>query len=128
MSQVLSGFNFCFTYLDDILLYSASWEEHLQHLETVFSCLKEANLKMKLGKCQFFKQHLHYLAQLISEHSIQPLQDKIMVITNLTEPKNINELHHFLGVTGYYRKFIPLFADNTKPLNILLRKNTKFQW
>ena len=60
MSKVLSGFIFCFVYLDNILLYSTSWKEHLQHLEVVFQNLKEANLKIKLSKCHFFKKWLHY--------------------------------------------------------------------
>ena len=66
MSQVLSGLYFWFTHLEDICIYSASWEEHLQHLETVFSHIQAANLKIKLSKCQIFKQHLHYLGHLIS--------------------------------------------------------------
>ena len=67
MSQVLSGLDFCFTYLDDILIYNTSWKEHLKHLEIVFSCLQAANLKFKLSQCQFLKQNLHYLGQLIPE-------------------------------------------------------------
>ena len=124
MSQVLLDLDFSFAYLDNILIYSNSWEEHLQHLETVFSHLQAANLKIKPSKCQFFKQHLHYLGHLISEHGIQPLLDKIMAITNLAEPKNIDELH-FLGINGYYRGFILLFAD-IKTLNKVFRKDTKF--
>ena len=91
MSQILSGLDFCFTYLDDILIYSASWEEHLQHFETFFRHLKAANLNIKLSKGQFFKQHSHYLEHLISEEDIQLLLDKIMAITNLAEPKNTDE-------------------------------------
>ena len=61
MSQVLSGLAFCFVYPDNMLVYSTSWKEHLKHLEMVFKCLKEVNLKIKLDKCQIFKQYLHYL-------------------------------------------------------------------
>ena len=128
MSQVLSGLDFRFTYLDDIVIYSTSWEEHLQCLEAVYNYLKGANLKIKLSKCQFFKWHLHYLRHLISEQGTQPAPDKIMAITNLAEPENADGLHHFLRLTGYYRKFVPLFGDIMKPLNTLLRKNIKFQW
>ena len=105
-----------------------TWKEHLQHLETVFNCLQAANIKIRLSKCQFFKQHLHYLGHFISKKGIQPLQDKIVTITNLAVPNNIDEICHFLGLTSYYRKFIPLFADITKPLNKVLQKDTKFQW
>ena len=70
MLQVLPGLDFCFAYLDDILNYSASWKENLQHLEAVFKHLKKENLKIKLSKCQFFKKHLQYLGHLISEQDI----------------------------------------------------------
>ena len=66
MSQVLSGLDFYFAYLDDVLVYSMSWKKHLQHLEMVLKHLKEANLKFKLSKCQFFKKHLHCLGHLVS--------------------------------------------------------------
>ena len=69
MSQVLTGLDVCFLYLGDISIYRPSWKEHLQHLETVFSYLKTANLKIELSKCQFFKWHLHYLVNLGERHS-----------------------------------------------------------
>ena len=93
-------------------LFSAVWKQQI--------------CKLKFSKCQFFKWHLHYVTHLISEQDIQPLLNTIITITNLAEPKNIDELHHFLGLTGYYRKFIPLFVDIMKSLNKLLRKDTKF--
>ena len=119
MSQGLSGLDFGFLYLDDILVCSTTWKGHLQQ---VFEHLKEANLKIKLCKCQFFKKHLHYLDHLISEQGIRLLPKM------LKEPGNIDKLHHFLGLIHYYRKFIPLFADVTKPLNELFRKDNKSQW
>ena len=73
MSQVLSSLDFCLAYLDDILIYSASWKEHLQHLEVVFQHLKEASLEIKL---QFFEKHLHYLGHVIYEQGIAPLRVK----------------------------------------------------
>ena len=65
---------------------------------------------------------------MMPEQGIQPQLDKIIVITNIAEPKNVGDLHHFLRLTGYYRKVIPLYTDITKPCNKLLRKDTKFQW
>ena len=115
-------------YLDDILVYSTLWKEHLQHLELVFKHLKEANSKIKLSKYQLFKQHIQCLGHLISKQGIQLLLEKVTAIQKLKEPNNIDELCHFLGFTGYYRKFIQVFADVTKPLNKLLIKDTKFQW
>ena len=93
MSQALTGLEFfCFAFLDNILTYSTSWKEYVQHLESVLSHLKVANLKHKLSKYQFFKQHLPFLGHLISEQGIQPLLDKILTITNLAVPKNTDEL------------------------------------
>ena len=126
MSQVLSGVEFCLAYLDDILVYSMSWKKHLEHLEIVFKCLREENLKIKLNRFQFFKKHLHYLGHLISEHCIQPLPEKLTAMQKLKEPSNIDELHHFCSLTGYYRKIIPLFTNVTKPLNKLLKEDTNF--
>ena len=128
MSQVISGFDFCFAYLDDILVYSTSWKEHLQHFEMVFKCVKEANLKIKLSKCQFFKKYLYYLGHLISEQGVQPFPEKVSGIKKLKKLCNIDDLHQFLSLMGYYRKFIPLFTDVTKPLNKVLKKDIKFQW
>ena len=83
MSQVLSVLDFCFAYWDNILVYNMSWKHHLQHLEIVFKHLKEANLKIKLSKFQFFKEYIHYLCHLISKHGIQPLLEKVSVVEKL---------------------------------------------
>ena len=103
-------------------------ERALTTLRNLFSCLQAANLKINLCKCQIFKQHLNYLGHLISEKNIQPLLDKIITIKNFALPRNIDELWHFLGLTSYYKKSIPLSADMMKPINKLLWKDTKFQW
>ena len=101
LSQVLSGLDFYFVFLDDILVYSTSWKEHLQHLEMVFKCLKEENLKINLEKCQFFKKHLHYVGHLISEHCIQPLPEKVSATEKVNEPRKIHKLCNFLDLTDY---------------------------
>ena len=96
MSQVLTGLNhFTFTYLDDILIFSNSWEEHLQHLENVFNRFKSASLKIKLNKCQFFKKKLHYLCHKISAEGLEPLPEKLEGIKNLAPAKNIDEAARF---------------------------------
>ena len=85
--------------------------EHLEHLETVFSCLREAGLKMKWSKCDFFKSEIHYLGHLISPEGISPLPNKLDCIQHMPALKNVKEIKQFLGLTGYYRKFVPRFAD-----------------
>ena len=127
MSKVLTGLNdFAFTYLDDVLIFSQSYEDHLQHLHTVFQKFKEAGLKIKLSKCQFFKTHLHYLGHRISANGLEPLLEKLKTIKNLAPAKNMDEAHQILALLGYYRSFVPAFADITLPITNLLKKNTPF--
>ena len=120
--------NFYFAYLDNILIFNTSWKEHLQHLEIVFNHLKLAKLKIELSKCQFYKQHLNYLGNLISLTRHSATTRKSLNNKKLKELNSVDELCHFLGFTSYYRRCVPLFADITKPLNKLLIKDTKFQW
>ena len=111
MNKVLHGLDFAMTYLDDIIIFSKNELQHLEHLETVFSHLREAGLKMKRSKCDFFKSEIHYLGHLISTEGINPLPNKLDCIQHMPVPKNTKEIKQFLGVTGYYRKFVPRFAD-----------------
>ena len=129
MSTVLTGLSkFAFMYLDDILVYSETHDDHLQHLNTVFERFQKAGLKIKLSKCQFFKTHLHYLGHRISAKGLEPLAEKLKAIRNLAPTKNIDEAHHILGLLGYYRSFVPAFANITLPITDLLKKNTPFIW
>ena len=128
MNQVLEGLSFAMTYLDDIIIFSNSEEEHLLHLEEVFHQLRKAGLKMKQYKCDFFKSQIHYLGHLISEDGISPLLDKLDSIKNMPAPKCVKEIKQFLVLTGYYRKFVPRFADISRPLTRLTRKVTTFNW
>ena len=92
MSKVLIGLNhFTFTYLDDVLIFSKFWKEHLQHLNTVFNRFKTAGLKIKLSKCQFFKTQLHYLGHKISADGLEPLPEKLEAIKNLAPAQNVDE-------------------------------------
>ena len=111
MNQVLEGLLFAMTYLDDIIIFSNNEEEHLLHLEEVFHWLRKAGLKI-------FKSQIHYLGHLISEDGISPLLDKLDSIKNTPVPKCTKEIRQFLGLTGYYRKFVPR----------LTRKETTFNW
>ena len=101
MNQVLEGLSFAMTYLDDIIIFSKSEEEHLLHLEEVFHQLRKAGLKMKQSKCNLFKSQIHYLGHLISEDGISPLLDKLDSIKNMPVPKCTKEIRQFLGLTGY---------------------------
>ena len=114
-------------YLDDIIIYSRSEKEHLEHLEEIFSRLKAAGLKLKLEKCCFFKKHIQYLGHLISAEGIQPLPEKSESIAKMPAPKNPKEVKQFLGLVGYYQKFVPRFANISRVLTHLT-KDIEFKW
>ena len=128
MSKVLKGLKFAMTYLDDIIIFSENESQQLEHLETVFSHLRESGLKMKWSKCDFFKSEIHYLGHLISPEGISPLPNKLDCIKHMPVPKNTEEIKQFLGLTGYYRKFVHRFADISRPLTTLTKKDKKFEW
>ena len=100
----------------------------MEHLEVVFSCLWEAGLKMKRSKCDFFKSEIHYLGHLISPEGISPLPNKLDSIKHMPVPNSTKEIKQFLGLTGYYRKFVPRFADISRPLTTLTKRYAKFEW
>ena len=128
MNKVLEGLSYAMTYLDDIIIFSKNEEDHLRHLEEVFCRLRKAGLKIKHSKCDFFKSKIHYLGHLISADGISALPDKLDTIKNMPVPKDVKEIKQFLGLTGFYRKFVPRFADISRPLTQLTKKETKFMW
>ena len=115
-------------YLDNVLIFSQSCEEHLQHLNAVFQKFKAAGLKIKLSTCQLLKTQLHYLGHKISADGLEPLPEKLEVIKNLAPSKNVDEACQVLGLLGYYRSFTPAFVDITIPITNLLKKNTPCVW
>ena len=115
-------------YLDDIIISSKNEEEHLKHIEIIFQKLKAAGFKLKESKCDFFKREIHYLGHLISVDRIQPLPEKLDGIHNMPKPRSPKEIKQYLGLTGYYRKFVPRFSDISRPLMKLLTHDCEFQW
>ena len=120
--------DFAMAYLDDIIIFSRTLEEHLKHIEIIFQKLKAASLKLKESKCDFFKSEIHYLGHLISDKGIQPLPEKLDTIQNMPHPRTPKEIKQFLGLTGYYQKFVPHFSEISRPLAKLTAKDTQFEW
>lgn len=127
MDNVLRGLQneICLVYLDDIVVFSTSLQEHIVNLERVFNRLRESNFKIQLDKSEFLKLETAYLGHIISRDGVKPNPDKIKVIENYPLPKTPKEIKQFLGLLGYYRKFIPDFAKLTKPLTSCLKKGRK---
>ena len=129
IDKVLMGCsNFAMGYLDDIIIFSKSEEEHLEHLEEIFTRLRKFGLKMKRKKCSFFKKHIQYLGHLVSEKGFEPLPEKLESINNMPAPRTAKEVKKFLGLICYYRKFVPCFADISRPLTKLTQHNVNFDW
>jgi len=115
-------------YLDDIIVYSPSIEQHLIDLTNVFKILRKFKLKMNIEKCHFCVFEVEALGHTISNKGLLPLEKKIDAIKKLDNPSNVTELRSFLGMVGYYRNFIENYATLTSPLCKLLRKNSTFEW
>lgn len=127
----------CLIYLDDIIIFSDTFESHLSRLEAVFQRLHEYNLKLKASKCEFFRTQVTYLGHVVSEHGIKTDPEKLKVLKDWPIPNSVKDVRKFLGFAGYYRRFVKGFARIVRPLNDLLvgnstkkptRRRTPFEW
>ena len=120
--------NCMFVYIDDLIIFSPTVEQHVEDLRKVFEIIKNNGLKINLDKCSFFKESVELLGHTVSVKGISPINKKIEIIREWLPPTNITQLQSFLGAVGYYRKFIHNFASIAKPLFKLLKKGVKFTW
>lgn len=130
MNTVLAGLQGikCFVYLDDIVVYGQNLNEHNEKLCDVLKQLEKANLKVQLDKCEFLKKEVTYLGHTITNAGVEPDKNKVEAIKKFRPPTNVKEVKSFLGMIGYYRKFIKNFSILASPINKLLKKNNKFMW
>ena len=111
------NFIYCLIYLDDLIMFSWTMEEHLHHLCVVFDCLREYNLKLKPSKCSLFREEINYLAHKVSKAGIPPSDINMKAIAEYAPPQTYTEIRAFLGLLGHYRHFIKGFARIAQPLN-----------
>ena len=130
ISRVLHGIEgkYSMAYLDDILVFSKTFEDHIEHLKDVFSRLKKADLCLNKKKCHFVKMEVEYLGHLIGPDGIKPNPEKVRVIQTLEPPVNVRGVRSFIGMVSYDRKYIPGFSEIARPLTNLAIKNVKFNW
>jgi hypothetical protein len=114
-------------FLNDILVYSKSEQEHENHLRTVLQVLREHQLYAKLRKCSFYQNKIHYLGHIIFEEGIAVDPEKIEAIKGWKKPKNVTKFRSFMGLASYYRRFIIGFLRIAHPITSLQRKGVKFQ-
>ena len=130
MDRTLAGlaWNICLYYLDDIIVFSATWAEHLQRLKAVFERLRRANLKLGAKKCTLAAREVSFLGYKVTPDGLEPEPRLMGAISKLPPPINVAEVRSFLGLVGYYRRFVKKFSDKAAPLNALLRREQAWKW
>jgi len=129
MNGILQAYlrRFVLVFFDDILVYSKTWEEHLDHLKQVLETLQDHQFYANHKKCDFGQREIQYLGHLISGQGVQMEPQKISVILQWPIPKSLKALRGFLGLTGYYRRFVYNYGKMARPLTQLLKKGS-FSW
>ncbi|XP_062088884.1 uncharacterized protein LOC133795448 [Humulus lupulus] len=130
MNRVFKDYldKFVIVFIDDILVYSRSQEEHEEHLRLTLEKLKEKQLYAKFKKCEFWLENVAFLGHIVSKDGIAVDPSKIEAVSKWNRPTNVSEVRSFLGLAGYYRRFVEGFSKIAMPLTQLTRKNHKFEW
>jgi hypothetical protein len=120
--------NFVMVLIDDILVYSRSEKEHEEHLHLILQKLQEHRLYAKLSKCEFWMEQVAFLGHVISKGGISVDPSKVQDVLSWNAPMSVGDIQSFVGMTGYYRRFIEGFSKISKPVTELLEKDKKFEW
>ena len=128
INAVIAGLEGCSAYIDDVVVYSDTWEQHLGQVRSLMLRLRDAKLTVNLAKSEFGCAHIVFLGHLVGQGQIRPVDAKIEAVANFPIPVNKKQLMRFLGMTGYYRKFCRNFSSVAAPLTDLLKKDKKYVW
>ncbi|WVZ76071.1 hypothetical protein U9M48_024073 [Paspalum notatum var. saurae] len=119
---------FVVVFIDDILIYSKDEEEHEEHLRIVLTWLREHKLYAKFSKCAFWLKEVGFLGHILSEKGVAVDPSKVECVLNWMQPETVTEIRSFLGLAGYYRRFIKDFSKTAKPMTSLTKKNARYSW
>jgi hypothetical protein len=119
---------FVVVFIDDILIYFKSEEEHARHLRVILQRLRDHQLYAKFNKCAFWLKEVPFLGHIISIEGITVDPSKVQEVLDWKSPKSIMQIYNFLGLAGYYRRFIPNISKIAKPMTKLLEKEANFKW
>ena len=130
MDTVMSGLHFqvCLIYLDDIIVFTGTTEQHLERIVIVLDRLQAAGLKLKPEKCMLFQKSVSFLGHVISEKGISTDPEKVKAVKDWPVPTSIRDVRAFVGLASYYRRFIADFASIVRPLHAMTGKGKKFCW
>ncbi|XP_074288176.1 putative mitochondrial protein AtMg00860 [Silene latifolia] len=130
MNKVFSPYldKFVVVFIGDILVYSKTKEEHEEHLRIILQTLREHQLYAKLSKCEFWLEKVSFLGHVISREGVVMDPTKIEAVSKWVAPKNVAEIRSFLGLAGYYRRFVKDFSKIARLLTSLMRKENRFKW
>ena len=130
MDHMLTGLKWeiCLAYLDDLIVFSRTWEEHLDRLHQVLTRIRETGVKLQPSKCTLARDAVDFLGHTVSSRGIQPNPALLQAIRDIPAPGSIRDLRSFLGLTGYYRRFVPGYAKIAQPLTSLLQQGQPWVW
>ena len=130
MNRVFHSYldKFVVVFIDDILVYSKSKEDHVEHLRLVLSTLREHKLYAKFSKCEFWLEEVAFLGHIVSKDGVSVDPAKIKAVSEWPTPKNVTEIRSFLGLAGYYRRFVRDFSKIARPMTTLMKKEKRFEW
>lgn len=130
MGLVLRGlqWSILFIYLDDVIVFSRTFEGHMERLRLVLQRIKEAGLKLKPSKCQFLQTEVKFIGHVVSGEGVKPNPDNLMKVKLWSSPKTVTQIKPFLGLASYYRRFIQNFSDIASPMIQMTKKGEDFVW
>ena len=130
MNHVLQGLdgNICLIYLDDIIIFSSTFEQHLFRLRCVLDRLRAANLVLNHGKSSFGQSSVLFPGHIVTQEGIEPNSEKTQAVREFPRRRNVNDIRAFVGLANYYSRFVKNFASIATPLTGLTRRNTPFKW